>query len=486
MVVRRAIVSLAIGGMFTVIVGLGAAKDHPRLLGESVATADPAEGASDGEHSPATGEDDDKAADEAAPPAEPTDLKIVSASWEVLAPGVLANGGLKPGEESAFSAAGLRVSFSAAVDASDLETQLGLGGRAKGGADIALMPLPTFVASYERLRALSPQVFFVVAWSRGRDALTGDATLLRKPPKKGPVTLTGRAGSAESLLGLFALQWAGVSPARVQIVAPSGTATKRSIQALRRRKSRQIDAREVMLSTADATRLIPIVAIAPKSVLNEKREAVTKWSRVWLQGTRDLASDPAGAARLVAGDTGAPKAVDLIDALGWVQFADLPEVASAVGLSGRRASTLDTLFSRTWKLWRMSGLIATPPPQRVPFNALIIAELAGEADVTVSRDPRRRHAPADTGLQPVLVHRVPGKNLATDDELALVNEAGFLADVFARSPIRITVPRDPRAASRIASNAAERFGLDPDRFVVVTKKGRLRGTAALLEVLPAV
>ena len=483
---RRIVVTLGLIGMLTAVGGLGYTRERPELASD--------DSAADAEDAEAEGGDGNEAADTDAEPeddgeakdakqTDPVELTVVAASWEVLAPGVVANGGLDPAEDSQFSSEGLDVHFAPVTDEADIEAKLGLGGASKGGADIALMPLPAFVASYERLRALSPQVFFVVAWSDGRDALSGDATLLSAPPNKGEVVLSGRRGSAESLLALFALDAAGVSPARVDVVAPGLATKKRALESLRRRKSRQIDAREVLLSTADANRLVPIVAIAPQSVLTSKRAAVIDLSRIWLEGTRKLAADPAGAARLLSKQDGAPKAVDLIDALGWVDFATLPESASALGLSGRRAANLDVLFARTWGLWRESGLLATPPPERLPSSAVVIAELVDAEGVGSTTRPTPAKPPADA--EPVLVHRVRGRKLSPDAELELVAEVGFLADVFARSKIRIWVPRDPKAALRIANSAADRFGLSGERFEIVERRTKSRKTAATLEVLPA-
>jgi len=228
---------------------------------------------------------------------------------------------------------------------------------------------------------------------------------------------------------------------------------------------------------------VPIVAIAPQSVLDSKRAAVVDLSRVWLEGTRSLSADPAGAARTLSKQEGAPKAVDLIDALGWVDFATLPESASALGLSGRRAANLDVLFARTWDLWRQSGLLATPPPQRLPSSAVVIAELVDAEGVGTTTRPSPSNATPDA--EPVLVHRVQGRRLSPEAELALINEVGFLADVFARSRIRIWVPRDADAARRIATSASDRFGLTGERFEIVERRSKSKKTAALLEVLPA-
>lgn len=491
MVIRRITVSLSLLALLGITAGLGANRDRPHMAVDVAADPTTDEPTNETTSAPAedgngkASSDDQPAPDGAdAQPRDPVHLTVIAGSWEIVAPGVVANHGMAAGPDSAFTAAKVQAVFDVTDNPADIERKLGLGGDAVGGADIALMPLPAFVASYERLRALSPQVFFVVGWSRGRDALTGDVALVNAPPRKGNVTLRGRPGSAESSLGLFALDWAGVDGNRVDVVGRTGPQPKRSIEALRRRKSRQVDAREVFLSTADATHLIPIVAVAPKSVLTNKRAAVADWARVWLRGTETLATDPAQAARALAAEPKSPDAVDLIDALGWVTFADLRGAAASVGLSGRRAATVEQLFERTWQLWRASGLLATPPPERMPLNAVIIAQLASESKVSVVAPPAATRPAAREGSEPVLVHRIKGSKLSAADESGLVAEAGFIADVFSRSQVRITVSRDPQAAQRIATSAAERFDLHPDRFVVVMQRKRIRGVAGQLEVLP--
>src|SRR5690606_1323091 len=166
------------------------------------------------------GKDGAAAAAEVEPPKpDPEPLDVVALGWEVLAPGVLANDGTTAGSDSRFRAAGLDVTFSAVTDVAEIQTRLSRGGADDHGADVALLPLPAFVASYERLRALSPQVFFVVAWSRGQHAMIGDARVLQAPPS-GEVRVAGRPGSSETLLSLFVLDQAGVSPERVRVVEP--------------------------------------------------------------------------------------------------------------------------------------------------------------------------------------------------------------------------------------------------------------------------
>jgi len=512
---RRGIVFLSLLGMLGVTAGMAALRERPELLdralspdGEDDDGDDPAsdEGKGDGKADSKAKADADaadstaptsakgttpasasaSASDEPADPSEPPEtLRVVALGWEVLAPGVLANDGMSAGEDSRFREAGLDVTFAAVSDAEQVEVRLGRGGADERGADVALMPLPTFVASYERLRALSPQVFFVVAWSRGRDAMVGDAELLRNPPR-GEIRVSGTPGSSEALLALFALQQAGVDPSRVRLEPEAETGSRsrvrRDLQAVQRRRSRELDARNLVMSTADATHLVPVVAVAPAGVVQRKRSALARWSRTWMAGARDLSADPADAARRLAAQKSAPEAVDLIDALGWLRFTDLHGAAEAAGLSGRSAVDLDGLFHRTWTLWREVGLLTTPPPERVPLNATIIADLAHEA--TMSPAEPHRSAPRDDA-EALLVHTVPGRRLGADAESALVTEVGFLAGVFSRSTLVVWVPRSPDAAERVAHHAAERFGLPEDRLVVRHDRETKTGHAAVITVKAA-
>jgi hypothetical protein len=492
---RRVVVVSALVGMLGVVAAMAAMRERPQWL-EVASEPDAGEGAGEGAAEGAAavegatkGEGAAKAegatptaeAEPAAPKLEPEPLRVVALGWEVLAPGVQANGGLEPGTTSRFRDAGLQVTLAAVADAAELEARLSRGGEDERGADVALMPLPVFVASYERLRALSPQVFFVVAWSRGRDAMVGDAELLRAPPS-GQIRLSGAPGAPETLLALFALSQAGVSPKRVELVQGSAGPRPRTLAAVQRRRSGELDARTLVLSTADATHLVPVVAVAPAGVVQRRRGALVKFSRTWMEGARTLDTDPAATARLVATQPGAPEVVDLIDALGWLDFTDLQGAATAAGLSGRGAVNLDALFHRTWTLWRDVGLLTTPPPEHVPLTATVIADLAQDVAPPAAAKPRR-----DTSEDaPVLLtHAVPGRRLDAAAEAALVAEVGFLAGVFSRSTVEVWVPRSPDAAARVAVHVAERFGLPADRVVARKDRDDKAKRAALVTVRAA-
>lgn len=496
---RRVIVFGLLASMLAVVAGMAMLRERPELLEPAVSELGDGEagagepeagkaGAGEAEVGKAGAGKTEATSAEATPadvaPVDPTKppepIRVVSLGWEILAPGVLANGGITSADDGAFRKAGLDVTFAAVADAAEIQTRLSRGGDDEQGADVALMPLPAFVASYERLRALSPQVFFVVAWSRGRDAVIGDAELLRAPPS-GAMRLVGAPGSSETLLSLYVLDEAGVSPQRVELLEP-GSSQRRALQAVQRRRSGELDARQLVVSTADATHLVPVVAVAAAGVVDRRRDVLVRWSRTWMEGARALDADPAAAARTLAAQEGAPEAVDLVDALGWLEFTDLHGAAAAAGLSGRGAVNLDALFHRTWGLWREVGLLTTPSPERVPLTATVIADLAREASAPTAA-PRRT---VPSGEAPVLlVHPVAGRRLDAAGEAALVSHVGMLAGVFSRSAIEVWVPRSPEAAERVAVGAAERFGLPSDRITVRRERDPKARKAAIVTVRAA-
>lgn len=115
-------------------------------------------------------------------PALDRSVKTVALGWEYLGPGAMT---------------AQASSFTAVTAMSDVEAALAKGGGATGGADLAIVPLASYVASYERLRALAPEIVFVVGWSRGREVLYGaDATELAKTARSSrPVVVAGAPGS---------------------------------------------------------------------------------------------------------------------------------------------------------------------------------------------------------------------------------------------------------------------------------------------------
>jgi hypothetical protein len=313
-----------------------------------------------------------------------------------------------------------------------------------------------------------------------------------RPATRDEVVVQGRPGDASTLLALFALDQSGVSLDRVHLEPPTTTAGPRpprgaaatlvTVERSLRSRDRRIDARELVLSTAEATHLVPIVAIAPAGYLDRNHAALVTWAETWLVGVDLLHTDPPGAARQIAADEAAPEVVDIIDAMGWVSFASMPDNARMAGLAGRGAVNLEVLFRTTWELWRAVGVLTTPQPERVPLSTAVIAEVAitdagGHAPAPAVSDVGSRR-----GSRPLVIHARSEREIDDDIGQVLQDRAAFLAGVFSRSPIRVAVRGQVRRARTIAAAANERHGLS-DR-ITAARRPPIRSTATI-SVMPA-
>lgn len=403
-------------------------------------------------------------------------LRLAAMGWDLLAPALLENDGLDPGDKSGFTAAGLDLRLAALSDMAGIEKALARGGADDSGADVAIVPLPALVASYERLRALSPEVFLVVGFSRGREVLASKKDAL---PEKGEVKLAGVAGDPAAFLALFAMDAAGVPPAEVRLVPPSD-AESAGLAAVSRGAVSQT--MKPLLTSADAPRLIPHVAIAPHGFIEGRRDALVALARGWLAGTRRLAADLPAGARRVASAAGASDPLAFVERLGELGSASLTDNARMAGLSGRDPLTLDALFQRSWALWRGVGALATPAPERAPVTTEVIAAVALAEGGAKDPEPAGKAPEGWEKARPLLVHRQ-----AKLDEDALVAAAGQLAAAFDRAVVRIGVLRGPAVdaakTKQVVDAVLGRFGLPAGRVVAASKAGG-KG-AAVIEVLGA-
>ena len=422
-------------------------------------------------------------------------LRLVALDWEVVAPAVVANRGLNPGEGSLFRQQGLEVHLRVVPGIVDLERALARGGADQEGADIALLPLPLLAKAQEPLRALALQVFFVVSWSHGREVVaSSQPQALLSLPRTGQVRLVAEPGMPPHFLALFLLDLAGVPPERVTVVSPSEpTAASVSLSALSRRGPQEGDEsrRNVVATTAEATRLIPYVAVAPQGLIESQPEALTALCAAWLSGIDELKRDVPKAARQLASASGAPDALELLGSLGQLQHATLDENTRVSGLAGRRVATVDALFVTTWRLWRGAGVVTSPMPSGNLVTPRVIAGLVRRG--APSNAPG---APQEAGTlrtdtedsawneqSPLVLVRLEGQRL---DEAAVEAKVGWLADIFAPLSLRLVLPTLPESqAQELITQTRERFELEAGRLSV-TRRVAGRRAGAAIEVLPRV
>jgi hypothetical protein len=413
-------------------------------------------------------------------------LKVTALGWDVLAAGVVENGGSTAGPLSGFTAHGLDVQLTVSDGVEKLEERLASGGAAAEGADVAILPLPVYVAAYEQVRALEPEVVLVVGWSRGREGLNGRAASLVPPPTGDDVRLVSNGADASTMLGLFMLDLSGVPLSHVRLVkASSDDAHSAAFAAVdRSHAGASLDGRHLLLTTADASRLVPIVAVAPHGLVQGHGLALSAWAEGWVHGLEQLRKDVPDAARRVAAIEGAPEAVVLLMALGQLEPATLRDNAELMGLSGRGAATLERLFQSEWQLWRGAGVLSTPAPDHAPLATGVVTSLVRSdpslAEASAPEAPAAATGPAKPQKSGVLVlHPETGRS----DEGRLVGDVGWIAGIFDRSTVRVTATSRP-VVSRASASAREQFEL-PAARVIEGKGAPPAGAWAAVEVVAA-
>jgi hypothetical protein len=487
---RRGIVAVTLLGLFgglVATVGLRSRTPHDAPAASTSATPAASGSASASPARSAVAPSSSASAPASASAAPPRDagparlfdrtLRVAGLGWEAVVPGVLVDKGLKPGVGEGFGAAGLAVEIAVLDAMSAVEGALARGGADKDGADVALVPLPTFVASYERLRALSPEVFFVVGWSRGREALVGPKDLLTSPPAS--PKLAGAPGTAATFLGLFALDAAGAPADRVTLLPPTGKPGDAVAEAV----DRGADPLPALVTTADASRLVPLVAVAQHGLVEKHGPALAALASKWLDGQAELAADPPAAARVVAAIPGAPEPLGLLARLGETAPASLAEAARLAGLSGRGAVTLEALFQEAWRIWRAAGQLSTPAPEVTPISTGVVRALVQSRGPSVGPEPAPK--PRAGGAERVLLaHPMAGAKL---EDAEVARAIGLYAGVFDRSRVRVAVRGaggvDAARTKKLVEAATGQFDLAPGRVVAGDKLPAK--ASAVVEVLEA-
>ena len=398
-------------------------------------------------------------------------LRVIGNGWETLAPIVLANGGLEPKKDSDVGKAGIEAAVRVARELDDFEAALARGGSDGDGADVAVIPLPNLVASYQKLQALRPVVVFASAWSRGREVITAKQPL-DKLPASGEVHLATDGTPAASYFGLFAAELAGVAPARLRAVEPGDA--KIHLSALSRREFKAADQKDVLLSTAEAVRFAPIVLVCSAAFVEKHSDSVEHFVEAWLAGAKRLASDPTTSARSISALDNAPEPITLLAALGDLVPIGLGENAELLGLSGRGAVTIDSLTLRMWRLAREAKWITVAQPER----SLVVT---GPVAQIVRADPSQLRAAPSADAAPKLAKGARALIVVRAPKDGAESAIGFVAGVFQRSPIRVSAA-EPKLAESLVRVSSERFGLPQGRLLTGTTAAR--GAEAVVEVMP--
>lgn len=412
----------------------------------------------------------EQAAEAQQPPLMSRPIRAVATRWEVAAPALLAAGGVRSQDGSLFDSLHLRTELNVVRGAREVEEALARGGAEEGGADIAIIPLATWISSYEHLAALGTEVFFVAAWSRGSEAyfIAPNADPSRRLPAT--LALAGDRTSAETLSLLMLFGEADVDIHRLRFTSlDSSDAIVATVEREARDAELGARGRVPWMSTADASRISLWVMVAPRAFADAHTDAIVAWCRGWQRGVELLARDVPQAARTISGFEGAPPLVDVLRRLGQIAYVPLFEQAELAGLSGRSYLTLGTLFERAWDAERRIGVVTGPPPESMPIATFAIASIVRREAPSPPPLVASTRTSESTRVLMTFPFDVARSYRDAEKRERLVNRVAFIASVFARSPLRVSVPsRDLEHARIIIGSAVEQYGVDSARITVTS------------------
>jgi hypothetical protein len=416
-------------------------------------------------------------ADAAPPPLAPAPhaLHVVTASWEAVATLLAANGGVSTTEGSAVRKAGLDVQVEVLATQHDVEDRLARGGGEGAGADAAVMWLPTMVACDERLGALSLQAFFVAGWSRGREVLLASDPAILTRPRAARETLVYAQDEGASTLAAFALGQV-TTPPTVRVVhdadAGAFAALARPLPADRPASAPS----KTVLSTAEASHLVPLVAVAPQGFVDGHAALLASLVRAWLEGEASARKDVTAVVRRIASEPGAPDPASMIERLGWMETSDEADDARALLAPDPPAIGVRSLYRMHAALLEGAGVLSIHPRDRAVVARAPLEQALGAA--ATPSPPGAVAAPA-ADARVWLAHRVD-----STDPHAAAREVGTLAAIFDRSAVRVSA-RPPSLAKDIAAAVHDDVGLPDARVVVAPGPPADAASKVLLEVLAA-
>lgn len=249
-----------------------------------------------------------------------------------------------------------------------------------------------------------------------------------------------------------------------------------------RAKSDEKPSTNIVLSTSEASRLIPWVAVAQRSLVTSQSDTLIAFVKAWTAGQHSLESDAAGGARTIGNLDGAPEPLTLLERLGELEPVRPAENTELFALSGRGAVTLRALFDLHFRLWKDTRVLTAPAPERSPINDLIVAGIArAEPKLLKTPAPSETKPKAPATAKALLVRRVAGAKL---DDDAVIEAIGTLAGIFHRSALSVSVHGAPKKkADEIIELTVDRYAIAPGRIIAgkAAAKPNVMTTIEILE-----
>lgn len=317
-------------------------------------------------------------------------LKVGINTWAGHAPGIVANGGLKPGAAGALykKKYGLDVEFVLIEDPSAK-----LAAFVSGDIDVMWDTVDSYAREASTLAEKGIQAKAIIQqdWSRGGDGIVSLKSLKSVEDLKGKRIATTRFTPSHWLL-LFLLSQSGLSPQDKAAIEKGLVFTEDAPSAAAMFKAKKVDAAvtwepdlsgavaarddeaHVLVSTTSATNVIADTLVARQQLVDEAPKTLQSFVAGWFDGISVMKEDPQGTNALV-GAALKLTADDVSGMLSGLKLTPFADNAIFMGLAGPKAS-FDSLFNGAFVIWRKKGVITKVVEAKDWRDARFVAALA--------------------------------------------------------------------------------------------------------------
>lgn len=317
-------------------------------------------------------------------------LRVGINTWAGHAPGIVANGGMKPGSPASIykKKYGLDVEFVLLEDPSAK-----LAAFIKGDIDIMWDTVDSWAreASELKEKGLKARAIIQEDWSRGGDGIVSLKTIKSVEDLKGKRIATTKYTPSHWLL-LFLLSQSGLSPQDRNEIEKNLVWADEAPKAAAMFKAGKVDAavtwepdlsgavaaREdeahILVSTTAATNVIADTLVARQDIIDQAPKSLGDFVAGWFDAISVMKEDPQGTDQLIA-DALKLTPDDVSGMLSGLKLTPYADNALFFGLSGPKAY-FDSLFNGAFVIWRKKGVVTAVVDAEEFKDARFVAALA--------------------------------------------------------------------------------------------------------------
>lgn len=425
-------------------------------------------------------------------------LKVGINTWAGHAPGIVANGGMKPGSASSLykKKYNLDVEFVLLEDPSAK-----LAAFIKGDIDIMWDTVDSFAreASELKEKGLKARSIIQEDWSRGGDGIVSLKTIKSVEDLKGKRVASTKYTPSHWLL-LFLLSQSGLSPQDRADIEKNIVFTAEAPQAAAMFKAGKVDAavtwepdlsgavtaREneahVLVSTTAATNVIADTLVARQQLVDEAPGAVAAFVAGWFDAISVMKEDPQSTNQLIA-DALKLTPDDVSGMLSGLKLTSYADNALFFGLAGPK-SYFDSLFNGAFVIWRKKGVVNTVVDAQDFKDSRFVAALAKDyATQKVEESFAFKDKPkvSDRAIvnKSLSIHFTTGSDEIMPGSYFTLDSLGETMLAFGNTYLDVEGNTDSRGtesankslsakrAESVKAYLVKNFNLDPKRFITV-------------------